>query len=86
MLAGSGFENGVSATVGASRKGRIWSHRRDNVADLVDWCEQIGKKLLDETIDPNEILKGTLEGKTITERPSKMPIAIDWPEEMYKST
>ena len=85
VLAGSGFEDGLPATVGASRKGRIWSHRRENVAHLVAWCERAGKKLLDTTIDPDEVLKGTLEGKTIGERPEKMPIAIDWPEEIYKS-
>jgi hypothetical protein len=55
------------------------------VADLVAWCEQIGAKLLDESIDPDEVLRGTLEGKTITERPGIMPIGIDWPDEIYKS-
>jgi superfamily II DNA or RNA helicase len=84
VLAGSGFENGKSITVGASRKGRIWAHQRGNVLDLVAWCEQTGKKLLDETIDPEEVLKGTLEAKTISARPAATPIVIDWPEEMYK--
>ena len=73
------------ATVGASRKGRIWSHRRERVDQLTEWCKKIGAKLLDETIDPDEVLKGTLETKTLLERPAKMPISVDWPEEMYTS-
>lgn len=85
VLAGSGFENGKSVTLGASRKGRIWAHQRGNMTDLVKWCEQTGKKLLDDSIDPEEVLKGTLEARTITTRPAAMPMAIDWPEEIYKT-
>ena len=85
VLSGSGFENGERVTVGASRKGRIWSHRRGRVDKLAAWCKKLGEKLLNAEIDPDEVLKGTLEGKTIVERPEKMPIAADWPEEMYKS-
>ena len=81
MLSGSGYEGGETATVGASRKGRIWSHRRERVDQLATWCKKIGAKLLDETIDPDEVLKGTLETKALSERPAKMPIAVDWPEE-----
>ncbi len=83
VLSGGGFEDGHRATVGASRKGRIWSHRRDRVDQLAAWCKMIGSKLLDETIDPDEVLKGTLEAKTIIQRPAAMPITVDWPEEMY---
>ncbi|MFA5890958.1 MAG: DEAD/DEAH box helicase family protein [Actinomycetota bacterium] len=85
VLAGSGYEGGSKTTVGASRKGRIWSHRRDRVNELSDWCQEIGAKLLDESIDADEVLRGTLEAKPISERPSKMPIVIDWPEEVYTS-
>jgi hypothetical protein len=83
VLSGGGFEDGGRTTVGASRKGRIWSHRRDRVDQLANWCKAIGQKLLDENIDPDEVLKGTLEAKTITVRPALMPITVDWPEEVY---
>ena len=85
VLSGSGFEDGERVTVGASRKGRIWSHRRDRVDKLAAWCKKLGAKLLNDDIDPDDVLKGTLDAKTITERPVKMPIAVDWPEEMYKT-
>jgi superfamily II DNA or RNA helicase len=83
VLSGGGFEDGANTTVGASRKGRIWSHRRDRIDQLAAWCRSIGAKLLDENINPDEILQGTLEARTVTERPALMPIAVDWPEEMY---
>ena len=83
VLSGTGFEDGEIATVGASRKGRIWSHQRARVDQLAEWCKKVGAKLLDASIDPDEVLKGTLEAKTILERPRTMPIAVDWPEEIY---
>lgn len=85
VLAGTGFEHGERVTVGASRKGRIWSHRRDRVDWLAAWCRQMGSKLLDATINPDDVLKGTLDTKIVIERPTKMPIAADWPEEMYRT-
>jgi superfamily II DNA or RNA helicase len=41
VLSGSGFEDGHKATVGASRKGRIWSHHRDRVDQFTAWCKGI---------------------------------------------
>jgi hypothetical protein len=85
VLAGSGYEAGESTTVGASRKGRIWTHRRDRVDELVCWCRCVGVKLLDVTIDPDVVLSGTLETKIVTARPEGMPVSVDWPEEIYTS-
>ena len=85
VLSGGGFEDGDRTTVGASRKGRIWSHRRDRVDQLAAWCKAIGGKLLDENIDPDEVLRGTLEAKMIAVRPALMPITVDWPEEVYST-
>jgi superfamily II DNA or RNA helicase len=86
VLAGSGYEGGESATVGASRKGRIWSHRRDRVDQLVAWCRHVGAKLLDTSIDPDTVLRGTLETAILNARPSGMPIGVDWPQEIYASS
>jgi hypothetical protein len=52
VLAPTGYEAGESATVAASRKGRIWSHHRDRVDQLVEWCKHVGAKLLDERSIP----------------------------------
>jgi hypothetical protein len=43
----------------------------------------VGTKLNDGSLDPDEILKGTLEARTISSRPTAVPIAVDWPEEIY---
>jgi superfamily II DNA or RNA helicase len=83
VLAGSGFENGKSTTIGASRKGRIWSQQRVRLDQFNLWCRRIGAKLIDLSIDPDEVLKGTLEPVIVRERPDKIPIGIDWPELIY---
>jgi len=83
VLSGRGFEGGTRVTVGASRKGRIWSMQRANVEQLCGWCAHIGKKILDESIDPDEVLKGTLESKPIGSLPASPAIMVDWPEVIY---
>ena len=86
VLAGTGYEGGQNATVGASRKGRIWSHRRDRLTELIAWCKHIGQKVIDANIDPDVVLQGTLEATVRDTRPDGMPIGVDWPEEIYYST
>jgi superfamily II DNA or RNA helicase len=83
VLSGTGFENGELVAVGASRKGRIWSHSRGRVDHLAAWCKALGTKLLDVGINPDEVVKGTLSVKTVTARPGTMPIGVDWPAEIY---
>jgi len=83
VIAGVGFENGALTSIGASRKGRIWSHQRDKLNDFVTWCRLIGGKLLDQTIDPDSVLSGTLIPQRLSLRPQIMPIAVDWPEPIY---
>jgi superfamily II DNA or RNA helicase len=85
VLSGTGYENGERTGVGASRKGRIWSHKRERVDQLSTWCKKIGAKILDDSIDPDEVLKGTLDSSTLLDRPKAMPIAVDWPEEVYRT-
>ncbi len=83
-LFGQGFENGHRTTIGCSYKGRIWSFRTTNLLELTKWCRETGEKLVDETLDPDEVLKGTLATKLIGERPRKTPLAVDWPDFFYK--
>jgi hypothetical protein len=83
VLSGTGYKDGEKVTIAASRKGRIWSHRRERVDQLAEWCKEMGAKLLDETINPDQVLAGTLESQTLVVRPAKMPIGVDWPEEIY---
>lgn len=43
----------------------------------------VHKKLIDNNIDPNQILRETLIPKIITERPHEFPTYIDWHEDVY---
>jgi superfamily II DNA or RNA helicase len=84
VLFGAGFENGNKTTVGASRRGRVWSFRRIPINAFADWCRLIGAKLADETIDSADVLRGTLTPESVETIPNSVPLYIDWPEELYK--
>ncbi len=77
---GTGFENGERISLGVSAKGRIWSWRADDILALTRWCTSIGRKLLNEKIDPNKVLEGTLVPRIIEGRPGEMPVYVDWPD------
>jgi superfamily II DNA or RNA helicase len=83
VLFGAGYSGGEKATIGVSRKGRVWSFKRLRLNTFVNWCEAVGAKVMDENIDPDEVLKGTLEPVMLAARPGVMPIAIDWPADIY---
>jgi len=80
----SGYENGKGVAIGCSVNGRIWARLPANLEKLVAWCRFIGSKLINTKISVSKILAGTLVPKIISQRPDKMPIRIDWPEQIYK--
>lgn len=80
---GSGFEKGNKITLGCSYKGRIWSYLKGNLKEFISWCDNLGKKLIDDSINPNQILKQTLIPKIIEEIPKIFPTHIDWDENIY---
>lgn len=80
---GVGYENGDKTSIGCSYKGRIWSRQVTQFLGLTKWCSQVGQKLLDESVDPDEILRGTLITIEVSRRPVKMPVCVEWPEVMY---
>ena len=83
-LFGQGFENGHRSTIGCSYRGRIWSYRTTNLLELTTWCRAVGEKLLDEALDPEEVLRGTLVPAFVGQRPRKVPIAVEWPDMFYR--
>lgn len=83
-LFGRGYENGQRASIGCSRKGRIWSHRKaEDIPEWMDWCGHLGQKLLDTSIDVTTILEHVVRPTIVRDRPALAPIAIEWPEEFY---
>lgn len=82
---GVGFELGEIASIGCSRKGRIWSYSRGTINEFITWCDKISKKLSNSAINPNEILlKNAIKPKKISTRPLLFPISVDWHHDIYK--
>lgn len=82
VIAGVGFENGGQTSIGAGKKGRVWSTLRLKIDEFATWCKRTGAKIADDTIDPEEVLKGTLIPQLVNARPTSVPIAVDWPAEL----
>jgi superfamily II DNA or RNA helicase len=83
-LFGRGYEGGGKATIGCSYKGRVWAYKiADSIDEWMDWCNLIGKKLLDSSANPDEILKNALVPVAVTSRPPLVPLSIDWSEEVF---
>lgn len=79
VLAGVGFEGGGQTSVGAGKRGRVWSSLRLRVDQFAAWCKNIGAKIGDANIDPEQVLRGTLIPTLIDRRPTGVPIGVDWP-------
>lgn len=75
-----GYENGENVTIGASHKGRFWSHRiAEGISEWVGWCHHVGMKLLDSSISTEKILEHAIIPEVIEERPDLVPLTIEWP-------
>ncbi|MCC2374988.1 DEAD/DEAH box helicase [Bacillus paranthracis] len=82
-VVGTGFENGEPVNIGCSYKGRIWTKLQGNLMSLKNWCNNIGEKLSNSSIDPNQVLVECLVPKRICVLPNEVPISIDWDYEVY---
>lgn len=69
-------------TIGCSTKGKIWSYQVTNsFAEWVEWCRSLGKRLLNESITNETILRNVVRPSRLQTLPTdKTPIAIAWPE------
>lgn len=82
VLAGKGFERGNRVSVGAAKRGRVWSSQRLRVDGFASWARSLGAKFVDGSIDPDEVLAGTLKPVAVGTVPSKVVVAIEWPSEL----
>jgi len=76
---GKGYENGKPVSIGCSYKGKIWSMDSDSVDQWINWCDSVGKKILDNTIDTNAIMKTAMQMVEIEIFPDSHVIAVEWP-------
>ena len=86
VLAGKGYEHGERTSVGAAKRGRVWSSQRFGVDSFVSWARGIGAKLVDEEIDPDVVLAGTLKPIAVGAVPHGVVIAAEWPLEIIRDT
>jgi superfamily II DNA or RNA helicase len=83
VLAGQGYENGNRTSIGAAKRGRVWSNLRLGVDGFVQWSRAIGIKLADESLNPDQVLNGTLKPIQIGSIPAKQIVAVEWPNDIY---
>lgn len=79
-LFGIGYNGKGKVSIGCSHKGRIWSKWVESISYWISWCDEVGVKLLDESIDTKNILSGVLVPVMINERPLSIPYEIEWPQ------
>lgn len=81
-----GFEQGERASVGASLKGRIWSHRiAPTIKHWVDWCDHVGAKLTDDGLSVDAVMRHFIRPQVVEERPELVPLGLEWPWELLIS-
>lgn len=83
-LFGVGYENGEKISIGCSSKGRVWTKLVKTIPDYCEWCDKIGSKLLDESINTHDIFAFIQKPERISVFPEeKVPVSIKWNEKFY---
>ena len=73
------YENGERMTLGAARKGRIWSQQAaQSVLDWVRWCQRIGPRLQNDALVLDGLFRSFVRPEPLNERPALVPLGIDW--------
>ncbi|GGT44000.1 DEAD/DEAH box helicase [Nonomuraea spiralis] len=76
----TGFAAGVRTSVGASLKGRIWSRRTaESLKHWVDWCDEMGRKLLDDSINIAHVMDNFIQPEDLEDWPELTVLAVEWP-------
>lgn len=79
-ISGGGYRDGEHITISASLKGRIWSHAAaNNLKHWCDWCDDIGEKLLDDTINIDKVIGQFILPERLDGRPAGVLLAVEWP-------
>lgn len=79
-----GYEEGHRVSVGGSLKGRVWSYRvAQSLKHWTDWCDHVGSKLTDESLSVDDIMRHFIRPKSLEQRPTLVPLALEWPWQVY---
>ncbi|MCM3129702.1 DEAD/DEAH box helicase [Paenibacillus provencensis] len=79
-LFGYGYQGGERISIGCSYRGKVWMRWVERINFWTEWCQGIGKKVLDDTIDTNSILDNSLTLEVIKVFPEGVPYRILLPE------
>lgn len=79
-LFGYGYQGGERISIGCSCRGKVWMRWVERINFWTEWCQEIGKKVLDDTIDTNNILNNSLTLEVLKEFPEGVPYKILLPE------
>lgn len=86
-LDGRGWEYGEVVHPGCSAKGRVWSKAQGSIPHLIKWCQPVGRKLIDETIDASKILDNVLIPVEMKDSfPTEQVLSVEWPPELLKTS
>lgn len=81
-----GYEHGGRVAIGASLKGRVWSYRvADNLKQWVDWCDDTGRRLLDDTISIENVIRNFVRPQILETRPETVVIGLEWHWSLYEN-
>lgn len=83
VLQGTGYRHGDLINFGMTSRGRVWSFKRDNIAELIRWGKEVAQNLCDESINTGNIIKHVAKTQIISERPALRPFTIEWPDILY---
>jgi superfamily II DNA or RNA helicase len=79
-ISGTGYREGERVNISASQKGRIWSHAAaTSLKQWCDWCDNIGTKLLDDTVTIEHIIGNFIMPQPLSGRPDGVLLAVEWP-------
>ncbi|MEZ0171094.1 DEAD/DEAH box helicase [Microvirga sp. TS319] len=86
-LDGRGWEGGAVVAPGCSAKGRVWSKAQGTIPQWLKWCRPVGRKLLDASIDVNNILQNVLIPTEVKDEfPDERILSVEWPAETLKTS
>jgi len=81
-VSGTGWEEGNKVAIGCSYKGRVWSREQGSIPSLIQWCKEIGSKLVDDTINVADIIANVLVPQEIDGIPDEEVLVVEWPAEV----
>ncbi|MEH6658032.1 DEAD/DEAH box helicase [Leeuwenhoekiella marinoflava] len=85
-LFGKGFSEGERMTIGCSSKGRVWSKMVKSIPEFCEWCDIIGKKVINPDINVDDIFKFIAKPERVPPYPKGLnfkPISIIWNDDIY---